>query len=523
MKLIKYTIAGAALFVMFWALRVKYPLLGDNVARVKDTVIGSDLSYGFGLYHLAYLLMSWVHPAISGETALALTHAALGVAYVFICYGIAQQGLPGLAVREGFFRVAIFAGLVTCGGIQIFFGYIEGYGFAMAAMALYFYLCLRFFNGEAHVLFPVGAFVVMALMHKLCIIFLPSLAYLIYKGYEDTEAAQGLKYPVLACITLLGGYVYLTTPRLSLSLIAASTAPYAVFSWAHVSEFANGMFLATPLFPLLLPAMYLIALNRGRIDFRVKFMGVAAAFALLFVMLANFNLGACDWDLMSFAGLPVAMFVLMTGSTNFRDIPYTTIQYVLTVFLLISGINTFSYIWVNASESSADRFTDIVLTDPANYFTAPGRSAENYAAVVIDGKVPGDRALELHKQDLAKHPDHPRAWFNVGMQYLEIQEDSTAAYLFRESYKRFYAYSPPFVALAKMAFMQRDTAAFLEYSERIREVCILDQYFVPLRVIGLDNAAAQCMYQAYQIYMAQGEPETAILYAQWLFQRGYVR
>jgi len=44
-------------FVIFWFFRVKYPLLGDHMLRVKDSVVEKG-GYASGLYHYWYVFLN---------------------------------------------------------------------------------------------------------------------------------------------------------------------------------------------------------------------------------------------------------------------------------------------------------------------------------------------------------------------------------------------------------------------------------------------------------------------------------
>ncbi len=250
-----------------------------------------------------------------------------------------------------------FALLTSIGVMQLFFGYIENYSFAAAAILIYLWLGLAAMRGERPLWLAALALAVANALHPSTIVYGPSLLYISWWRCKERnnscvanvyQVALPLLAVAIATILLmeLGGHgigTLLTTDRPGggdarwlVPLWETSTRweRYTMLSWPHLRDILNEQLLVAPMIlpTLLLTLLEIRLLALGRRKAMVKqsdqpsfdqivqkeHVEISALFFLangafchqLLIWIWNPDYGGQrDWDLFSLAAIPTTLLV----------------------------------------------------------------------------------------------------------------------------------------------------------------------------------------------------------------------
>ena len=260
--------------------------------------------------------------------------------------------------------------LVTLGLLQLFFGYIENYSFAAAAVLLYMYLGIRFvqardFAGSvanhSPMLWPAATVLAFAnAFHPSTLVLLPSLLYL--AGLNLHRSRESGNKPLARDVILTGAqiaapmalvfgftWIMMETGNHGLTALFTDDKPgggdarwfvplretatewerYTMFSWPHLRDFANEQLLIAP---VVLPSLVFLGAARlfnthseqttrrstpsaaahNQPESRLaSFLAIAFAFYLLLTWTWNPDYGGQrDWDLFSLVAIPEALLLV---------------------------------------------------------------------------------------------------------------------------------------------------------------------------------------------------------------------
>jgi len=193
----KVAVGGMALGVMglslFWIFRTGHLFLGDGFAIVGGLSHGS----GFHPYEplsisLLELVYQSVEPFVGTDgpsfapawRAAALASAVAGAVFVPILYGLSREvcqlGSHGSRnwASSGVVVALVFLGLLAQGYIQLFFGYVEVYGFLTVGIAGYLWAALRHLQGRAPLWAPSLLLALTIAFHLSAAVLVPSLLVL---------------------------------------------------------------------------------------------------------------------------------------------------------------------------------------------------------------------------------------------------------------------------------------------------------------------------------------------------------
>lgn len=278
--------------------------------------------------------------------------------------------------------------LVSLGGMQLFFGYVENYSFAAAGVLLYLGLGLAVLQNRMPVWVAATALAITHALHPSTIALAPSLLFLGWTQWR-TRTNQTQKGPSFGRILLqigvpmllvagavllfmeLGGHGFrllLTEDRpgggdgrwlVPLWETTTRWEHYTLFSWAHLRDFLNQQLLVGP---IILPTLTLIGLaqiwpergqHRSISENSVhpqaaqehRFLAIAAGGLLLLTWLWNPDYGGQrDWDLFSLASIPLA---LLLASQLPRILTRRQLAVGLMPLLIVQAMHLFAWIYQN--------------------------------------------------------------------------------------------------------------------------------------------------------------------------------
>ncbi|MBD3161925.1 MAG: hypothetical protein GF346_06530, partial [Candidatus Eisenbacteria bacterium] len=301
------SVIGVAAGIGLLALaRCRNLLLGDAQVYLSSLERGVRTAGGAHREPLAQAVTTFVYDRIArplgggAYEAFLLVELLLGIGFLALAIAVSRS----LADRPAS-RIALFAWIALGGGLQLFAGYPEFYGYALAGALLLAWTGLRSLRGGS--LYPSAIALVFAgLSHAQIIFAVPGFLYLIVRRWTAgarTEAVVSLlAVPVLSGIALWAldypfaeigremtrGGTFL--PPLSES---GDRTAYSAYALAHLAELANVFLLLSPA----LPAAVALALRAPdpRRDERLLLAGLAIG-PLLFALFANPQLGMVrDW------------------------------------------------------------------------------------------------------------------------------------------------------------------------------------------------------------------------------------
>jgi hypothetical protein len=291
-----------------------------------------------------------------------------------------------LSRRAEWAPAALTIGLLTTLGLmQLFFGYIENYSFAAAAILAYLWLGLEVLAGRRPLWLAATVLALTHALHPSTLILAPSLLYLGWQEVQLLRQRNKSLWPVVLSIgapmlvvggaTLLlmetGGHgltALLTTDRpgggdarFFVPLWATSTRweHYTMFSWLHLRDLLNQQLLVAPVvWPSL---VWLFWIHRWRkwesgreaeqsvhssANFQSRFLALAALAYLLFICVWNPDYGGQrDWDLFSLAALPATLWLALLLPRALPD--RRALLAGATPLILLQGLHTLAWIYQN--------------------------------------------------------------------------------------------------------------------------------------------------------------------------------
>ena len=432
---------GAAL----WFLRARTQLLGDGAVWLA-TVRSSQ------------------HPMFSEPLFAALWHAfarlvrktghapdAVSMSlFSMLCGGIAAVLLAGIALEivPSRTRWLVPLGLLlTLGVSQLYFGYIESYPLAAVFLLLYLWLALRRVRGVDPAWVSGAALALAISAHLSAMYLVPS--YVVLVALEKRPLPQkllSLALPIafLALLLFVLGY---RPAQWQAPLHAATSGmregfegvtihrPYGFFSYGHLSDVANVLFLAIPV-PVLLLLGWAAGQPRSARPLP-RALAVLAAAALPGLLLSIWLMTpvapAQDWDLMSVLLLPAAVFAVAASRRLWEGPPRARVAAAL---ISISLVSLLSFVLVNADEGAAVRRFAAVVND-RDRVSSYGRSYGNSVLELLyRDRGQYSEALPYARAAAEAEPTNPRNWTNVGFELMRLSRYEEALPYLREGVRR---------------------------------------------------------------------------------------
>ncbi len=372
-----FALAAIAAAPIFWLLRIRHLQWGDAQILViglsqKDAPVLYNWQAPFTVFlHqrlwqlLAYPLWGW-----GVDTVYAAVSVLCGVAFVFV--GLVWAHATGQSTAER----ALLTGLVlTGGGMQLFFGYVENYTIISLGVMLFLYFGWRALQNETPLWVASAVLALTNAFHPSTIVLWGAMAYLGWRkwraGLSLWELLQAVLLPPLlvgsAVLSLMeignhGLAAFLGDDRpgggdhvwfVPLTLAAPTQwQRYAMFSAAHFADWGNEMLLTAPL-GIFMPvgaAMFLWRKWRqmtAQIRTALIFFAAAAFGYLLLTWVWNADYGMRkDWDLFSPAAITVNVLAGVLWANLLRGDDEAPGESALIVWA-VAGLHTLAWVLSN--------------------------------------------------------------------------------------------------------------------------------------------------------------------------------
>ncbi len=373
-RLAVFSACSIAIMAVFSLFAVPYPFLGDgkHVVTALYRIFKGDeqaqaVLWNEPLSHLYYLYtLKWLFPELLTSRVVDLkgvfaifkwTSYVIGGLYLF-----ALLSLSGNLAKNKLERLALVAGILGCGGILIFFGYVEYYAF------LYFFGTLFLLTGVGEAKrssTPVrsGALLALAIaFHLSAVVFLPAYFFLLYawiqkrSGKPEPSLRLIIRIVMAVLICCLALYLILEIMGIGgffIPLLPGKSA-WALLSVQHALDILNNVLLHAP-FAAAVVAAIALTKTRPRIDNQFLFAAIATVF--WFALIVAHSAIARDWDVYALSGVSftVAAFYLI-GTFNDAGVR----RYYLAQMTVQSLLLIIPWIWVNGNTAASEqRFADV--------------------------------------------------------------------------------------------------------------------------------------------------------------------
>jgi hypothetical protein len=408
--IIKWFIATAILMGIFIIFRDTTNLLGDGLLRIgelQNKRIDDFLSLhsaeplDYLIHYYFYTVLS-VFFKIKPILSYQILSAMAGVLFIFGARYFSGQ-LPKGAMEFGFWY------LIGWGGLMLFFGYVESYALAAAALIFLFGYSQKYILKTGNDLILAGLFLLSFFLHNTAIVFLPAIIYLLLINPSKRKGRGVASIIILTAVVAVWIVVGIYSRQASgLLLTASSSEPgYTLFSLTHLGDIINQLLLISP--TLLILIWLQNKRGIGNSNRMTNFYRLAATGGLAFLVMADPVLGmGRDWDLFS---LPLLGFhiALLTG-VEWTVVDSRLKAAILVILLFSTGL----WIGVNHSaKASVERYKNIAGLDTTRSRYAYERLG---TYLLLNQKWP--EAEEVYQLSLRREP-HYRTY--LGLAYIQAQ------------------------------------------------------------------------------------------------------
>ncbi|HUL43331.1 MAG TPA: tetratricopeptide repeat protein [Bacteroidota bacterium] len=425
----QFLVTSVGIFVLSAILlKVRAPLLGDSfflVRNFSDALHNPDaLLYRnepLATYYYFVIVRLFAPATFTGFlNAFLVADIVLGIGFIVATFFLVRELIPDIQIRFGVFCLLMFVPYM-----QLFFGYVETYGFVLLVLSLYILVAVLALRDKLSFVFvPVMAVLAIA-SHYLALLLLPSVCYGAYiqwkAGRRSNVLAAVLAAAVLSFALLVIANFDFTKYSAAvphshfLPLIVPTdpdeilSTPYTLLSPYHLSDLVNALLL------LYTPAIFIFFLTVGKWTREIwreqifRFLVFAIAPVFLFLFVVKFDLGAVkDWDVLSpyaFVGILLSAVALSRSALENRTS-------ILSLILGIGMLNTIGYTYLNSTTDGAlHRYRSILdsrTLSEASYYTAALHLAQYYHQEQ-DTTSPAI----LWEQYMRDHPEDPRGYQNL--------------------------------------------------------------------------------------------------------------
>ena len=369
-------LVSAVIVSGFYLLRARVFFFGDGYMLLRLLATGNPLIEK--LRQLAESMIHlWLYKWIGGTTEAdaVVTYQVISITAGFV-YLMAVIWLVRKLFTNGTDRLLFFLGICSGGWMLLYFGYVENYSVFVLMVMIYSLVGTLPTKRRLTSWLIVILQLLLVSTHIFGVTLIPATIYLLLHktapirrlGRLSRSLKLGISLILLA--TAFSGFVFALSSDLffKVSLVplfeyALVPEGYTLFSKNHLLDFVNLLFLLLPGFLVLL-----VGLGWSRIRDKLKepvyrWLGLAALGSLGAAFIFDPKLGMPrDWDLFSFSGVPLAVFLyygLLDKSDRSRR---TRLAVLLSVVLGFSAL-TARAIWISTPEVGIAHFRDYLYLD----------------------------------------------------------------------------------------------------------------------------------------------------------------
>ncbi|SYZ74310.1 membrane hypothetical protein [Candidatus Zixiibacteriota bacterium] len=331
-----------------------YALLGNLASQTGEFVKWSERGVTIILITVRSLLGGpSADTALNSFRMVSYLSGAVSLWFIFALTGLISSGDR--------YHIMVFSALLFTGMLLLFFGYVENYPLVWIGLTGFSFFAIKYLRTGKGIVLS-GTFLLFGIfMHLEMGIFVPAYLFLLFIRGAGNRFYKRFPYLVwifVCTLIILALYifrhkystsVYFQNFFLPLFTGKPQDPAYAVFSWPHIIDMLNQLFLLFPLLLILLPFASrgwkrLLKSSEG------LFLTLMALGGVAFLSIIDPTLGMPrDWDLFSITAFGLILLVVLAIPDKKEIIPVRFIFPLLMFSVMISGLNIAKNINVNSS------------------------------------------------------------------------------------------------------------------------------------------------------------------------------
>ncbi len=359
-RLVQILLSSAITAALLYLLRAQVHSLGDGYQRIYQIKQGYMYYYSEPLdFYIHALLFRIFNLFDIASAELTYTSISIVSGIIFIVTVILFK-LPEQI--DSNLRGLLKTLLVSLGGIQLFFGYVESYTLLYLFVMLHLLYAIRFLYDKKGLLLS-SVFLALAISSHITALFLvPSYIYLVYFNFKEVRPKKFTEkflpliivFLVVTAVIIQEIWLRLVAEQYVVDIAGGilpllSSSEYSILSLIHLLDFFNEILLIAPISIALIIYFILSSKSNSTNSYFNHFFLISGLFSFLFLFLIDPKLGyARDWDLFSTAA---SVFTFSIASYMILNINSESLR--KTQALLFGGVAViFISIWIltNASE-----------------------------------------------------------------------------------------------------------------------------------------------------------------------------
>ena len=337
---------------LFYLLRARTHFLGDGY-QLLDLLANQTPTFnkftGFG----SSAILQWLWGLIGGDGKAA---ALLSYQIISITAGLLFVVVVAMFARKLYERMAervlFLLGVCTGGYMLLFFGYIENYSLFVLSVLTYTLTGLLITQGKARHYWILPPLITAVFFHVLGVTLVPSALYIFISQTRFGRTIREWKpltklvaaIPILVVTAIVFYHFYTTNYFFQFAFVPLfenqfTVEGYTLFSINHLVDFVNLLFLLVPGLLILFVSLSGHSVWRSMKQQPFIYLAILTSSVLVAVFIFDPKLGMPrDWDLFSFAGVPLAVGIYYFASLNWQSsrIRNTAVlSIILCLFILV--------------------------------------------------------------------------------------------------------------------------------------------------------------------------------------------
>jgi hypothetical protein len=526
-----------------WFFRERLYFLGDGFLFIRSLAnVGSvnEIAGSFKDEPLAACLAWHINRIFSNneilhseEHAFQILSILSGAGFLLILFFFVRD-----LVATTSERLLIALLVLSAGGIQLFFGYVETYALSYFLFLAFIFFSIRYLKKECTLVVPAIVFGLLFTSYFGMIAIAPVFCFLAFVELKRHKPVS-LLIAIVSMLTVMAvvlGYVGCTFESffglvsaggshfLPISNVSKYFQSYLLFSKEHLTDLFNLQLLLAPFSIILVLLLFIFKCDiEEREKITLPFFIILFICCLIFTSILNTELGTSrDWDLFAplFLGILIPPIILW----DYARIDTRVKNRMLVMMTGIMILHTAPWIALNADhERSFRRF--LVLQDPRYWSRHAVVDANEELGVYFRLQNDYPNAICFMHRAAVADSTHSRLWSSLGHLYVLTNKPDSAIECFKTSihfdstrwseyvmlgavYSTMHRYDEAITITKKAIRLSPDSA--IPYDNIGVYICQWKQaykealpYF--LRATELDTTDPQCFYDLALCYNALGE------------------
>jgi tetratricopeptide (TPR) repeat protein len=358
----------------FYLLRARMHFLGDGytlLSQLASHPVIKPRELGEMLAHV------WVKNLIGGdgEAAALLTFQIISIT-AGILFLIVVAVCAGFLFERTKDRILFTLGLATGGYMLLFFGYVENYSLFVFTVTLYSLTGLLAVKGKLSRWLILPPLALAIFFHVLGVTLIPSAVYLLLVNSKLGEAIARLSLRAkllmstagVVAVVLVFYHFYSIDYFFRFAIVPLfenrfTIEGYTMFSLKHIVDYFNLLILLLPGLPIVAVVLFFSPLKKMLREREYRYLTILFVSTLGAIFIFDPKLGMPrDWDLFSFAGVPLALIsYYLLFNCHTKIISRTTI---VVLAVLLGCFSLFPRVGSQMNEEMSSRhFIDLLDLD----------------------------------------------------------------------------------------------------------------------------------------------------------------